>query len=222
MDIKGFRDVTMMDWNGVVASIVFAGGCNFRCLYCHNYALAFTPNALNSICEMDILDKIKGMRDWIDGVIVSGGEPTLCGEGLAAFLKNLRDMGFKTKLYTNGSMPDILERLLSGGLLNAVSMDIKHRPDRYEEVVNVDMPGLHGRIRRSVESLKKSDIETEFRLTLVKGLHSLEDIKFVKELVMPKTLILQNVNESDIPAAHKDMIIPFPAAEFEELEKLNQ
>ena len=205
-----------------MASVVFVGGCNFRCAYCHNHALAFTPNELNPIPEAEIFDKLKGMNGWIDGVIVSGGEPTLHGDELAEFLKSLKYEGFKTKLYTNGSMPDVINKLICGGLLNAVSMDIKHRPERYGEIVEVALPDLQDRISRSVDMIKKSNIEAEFRTTIVKGIHSVEDIRVIREMVKPKALILQNVSESDIPEGHRDMILPFTATEFEELQKLNQ
>jgi pyruvate formate lyase activating enzyme len=222
MEIKGFREVTMMDWSGVMASVVFVGGCNFRCSYCHNHALAFAPDSLNSISKTEIFERIKCLKNWIDGVILSGGEPTLHGDELAAFLRGLKDEGFKTKLYTNGSMPDVIEKLLNNELLNAVSMDIKHMPDRYGEIVRGALPDLQDRIRLSVDMIKKSNIEAEFRTTIVKGIHSLDDIRAIREMAKPKALILQNVSESDIPEGDGDIILPFTATEFQELQKLNQ
>jgi len=220
LQIKGFHEVTMMDWDGVVASILFVGGCNFRCLYCHNYNIAFNPDRQESIPYEVLFKRLYELKGWVDGVIISGGEPTIYGESLISFLEKLKADGFKTKLYTNGANPSLLIKLIEENLLDAVSMDIKHLFSKYNLITTLETDAMIEKVKQSVSILKSNEkLSVKFRLTVVKGLHTKDDVKEICELVFPKPLILQNVSAEHVPENFVNLIQPFTAAEFEQLQK---
>lgn len=209
-----------MDWEGVVASILFVGGCNFRCLYCHNHNIAFNTDELESIPEGFVFNRLKELKNWIEGVIISGGEPTIYGERLESFLYKLKEEGFKTKVYTNGSNPSLLSRLIDKKLVDAISMDLKHIFSRYNSIVMTQTSDVVELVNDSVKILKnRDDIQVKFRVTLVKGIHFYKDVMEIRQLVYPKPLILQNVSTEHIPGMFREKILPFNATEFEELQK---
>lgn len=221
LPIKGFQEVSMMEWDGVVSSILFIGGCNFRCPYCHNFNIAFSTDSIETIPEEAVFERLFELKKWVEGVVISGGEPTLYKEELVAFLKKLKKRNLKIKLYTNGSNSDILELLIKEKLVDAISMDIKHSLDMYNVIANSNIKDVAERVRQSVNLLKASeDISVKFRLTVVKGVHDRQHISELKHFVAPKKLILQNVSSDHIPEGSKDKIIPFKANEFEELQKI--
>lgn len=174
MLIKGIQKTTLLDYPGRVASIIFLGGCNFRCPYCQNPSLVNGFDALPTIPEGEVLEFLKGRRKWLDGVCVSGGEPTL-HEDLPAFISKVKEEGLLVKLDTNGSNPGMLEKLLGEGLLDYVAMDIKAPLHRYAEVarVKVDMDD----IKKSVEIIQRSGVEYEFRTTVVPRLIGEKDVR---------------------------------------------
>ncbi len=167
--IKGFIETSFVDWKGKVASVIFLGGCNFRCPYCHNHPLVLRPESLEDIPWVAIEARLLELRGWVDGVCITGGEPTL-QRCLPRLLVEIRSMGFQTKLDTNGSLPDVLERLMERGLLDAVSMDVKAplRADAYERCSG--RPVSVGDIERSIWALAGSGLQVEFRTTVVPGL----------------------------------------------------
>jgi pyruvate formate lyase activating enzyme len=174
-NIKGFLETSLLDWEGRLCSVVFLGGCNFRCPFCHNALLAAQPQAVEDLQWDSIKRALWGLLGWIDGVCFTGGEPTIHPH-LEEMLREVRSMGLKVKLDTNGSLPHILQHLLDEGLLDAVSMDIK-APLKHEIYgrccgVKVRMED----IGRSIELLAASDIQVEFRTTFVPGLLDEEDL----------------------------------------------
>lgn len=218
--IKGFHELSMTDWPGVISVILFAGGCNFHCFYCHNATLAFSPDTLEDIPHEYIFKKLEIMKEWIEGVVISGGEPTIYGEGLKALLTKIKDMGFKTKLYTNGTNPELLKELVNHKLLDAISLDIKHRPGFYNKVVGDKCKGLEEKVWKTLKYLMGVDMETYFRTTVIKGIHKPEDLIEIKKLISPKKFILQNVQNTGVEEANKNFIQSFTLKEFEELEKI--
>lgn len=221
LPIKGFQEVTMIEWDGVVSSILFVGGCNFRCPYCHNFNIAFSNDSVETIPEEAVFDRLFELKNWVEGVVISGGEPTLYGEELVMFLKKLKKRNLRIKLYTNGSNPDILELLIKEKLVDAISMDIKHSLQIYNVIANSKIVDIAERVRKSVNLLKASEnVSVKFRLTIVKGVHYKQHISELQNLVAPKKLILQNVSLDHIPDEFKEMIVPFQANEFEELQKM--
>lgn len=219
-NIKGFFELSLMEWKGVISSIIFLGGCNFRCIYCHNYDMAFTPDDVPSIDFDDITKTLDDRKGWIDGVVISGGEPTIYGDELIDFLLFFKRKGFKTKIYTNGYRYEVIEKIIDKNAIDEISMDIKHIPQKYKDIVKVELPDLEDRIIQTISVLKKANISKEFRLTLIKGFHNIEDIKKINEMIGPEKIILQNVNDSLVREQDKSLIIPFLEEEIKDLEKI--
>jgi pyruvate formate lyase activating enzyme len=166
--IKGFQPNTLLDWPGKICAILFLPGCNFRCPYCHSRELVGDAAGIESIPLGAVLEHLAGQRDWIDGVVITGGEP-LGQPHLRALIETLRGRGLGIKLDTNGSHPSPLAELIDAGLLDYVAMDVKAPLDeRYERVagVAVDL----GAIRRSIELLGEGRVEHELRTTFCPAL----------------------------------------------------
>ncbi|MBU2547522.1 MAG: anaerobic ribonucleoside-triphosphate reductase activating protein, partial [Proteobacteria bacterium] len=123
-DIKGFLETSFIDWPGQVASVLFLAGCNFRCPFCHNHGLVLRPDDYPGLSWNSIRDRLARFPGWIDGVVITGGEPTL-SPGLADLAREIKDMGFQVKLDTNGGRPEVLAGLIEADLLDHVAMDVK-------------------------------------------------------------------------------------------------
>jgi len=165
--IKGFIETSFCDWDGYLSSVIFLPGCNFRCPFCQNGELVVEPQSLATIDFELIQDRLSHKRDWIDGVVITGGEPTIHA-GIADLMRAIKELGFKVKLDTNGTRPGVIEDLLSQNLLDYIAMDIKAPfDDRYHVAagVRVDLDS----IRRSVELIREFG-NYEFRTTLVPGI----------------------------------------------------
>lgn len=166
MELKGLIGASFIDWPGSVCAIVFTGGCNFRCPFCHNHELVLNPTALPSRTGEQILDDLAEDIDWLDGITISGGEPTLQPD-LADFCKLIKKTGLKVKLDTNGTKPAVLMDLLNQGLLDAVSMDLKAPLDGQQYAFLTGVPVDLDKIRASIGLLLEADIDLEFRTTFV-------------------------------------------------------
>lgn len=168
MKITGLIKTTLLDFPGKVACTVFTYGCNFRCSFCHNARLVTEENPDN-ITEDEFFSFLKKRQGILDGVCISGGEPTL-QEDLPDFIRRIKAMGFAVKLDTNGYEPEILRNLINEGLLDYVAMDIKSSPSAYSKIcgVNIDIE----RIKTSVALLKEGKVDYEFRTTCVKEYHT--------------------------------------------------
>ena len=168
MRIGGLQKVTLLDYPGKVACTVFLPGCNLRCPFCHNPALVLPDRETDSLSTEELLAFLETRRGKLDGVCVTGGEPTLY-EDLPALLRQIRGLGFAVKLDTNGTNPDMLEALAQEGLLDYAAMDIKNSPDRYAETCGgVD---LLGPVKRSAALLMAGAVDYEFRTTVVRQFH---------------------------------------------------
>jgi pyruvate formate lyase activating enzyme len=167
--IKGFLETSFLDWPGRLAAVVFIGGCNFRCPFCHNAELVLEPQLLPSIPLGTILGRLSALRGWVDGVVVSGGEPTLSPR-LPELLGRIRAAGFDVKLDTNGSCPDVLAKLAARRLVQAFAMDLKAplEPALYEALAGV--PVRLELIRASIDLIRLSGLPHLFRTTYVPGL----------------------------------------------------
>ena len=196
MKIHGFQSLTLLDYPGKVACTVFLGGCNFRCPVCQNTGLVLSPEREAVVPMEEVLGVLRKRRGMLDGVCITGGEPTLTSD-LPEFIGRVREMGYLVKLDTNGYRPDVLEKLLENGMLDYVAMDIKSSRERYAKVAG--LPGLDlNRIQRSVELLMGGNVDYEFRTTVAQGLHTREDIEAVgKWLQGCRRYFLQNYQESD-------------------------
>jgi len=162
--VRGFIENTLLDWEGKIAAIIFLPGCNFRCGYCHARHLLEPDLSDEAIPLEAVLQSLRHNRGWVDGVVISGGEPTLHRD-LPDLIRLLREEGLGVKLDTNGSRPDVLERLLCEGLLDYVAMDIKAPLDETYSVV-AGIPVDVEMIRRSVSLLMGGPVPYEFRTTV--------------------------------------------------------
>jgi pyruvate formate lyase activating enzyme len=129
--VKGFEPVSLCDWPAKISCVIFIGGCNFRCPTCHNKSIAFYPEKISSIPKEDILEYLVQKRGWIDGVVITGGEPT-CASGLDFLIKEIKDLGYLVKLDTNGSNPELIEDFLIRDLVDVFAVDVKGPFEKYE------------------------------------------------------------------------------------------
>lgn len=162
--IKGLIKNTLIDWEGKIASEVFLPGCNFRCPMCHSAHLVLNPNTLESIPFYAVRDYLKEQADWIDGVVISGGEPAMHKE-IESLCSEFKQLDLAVKIDTNGSYPDALASLIDKRLVDCVAMDVKAPlDDTYRAVagVKVDIEA----IRKSIALLQKSEVDHEFRTTV--------------------------------------------------------
>lgn len=172
MIIRGLQKLTLIDYPGKIACTIFTFGCNFRCRYCHNPELVF-DNGTKPIEEREIFKFLSERKGFLDGVCVTGGEPTL-HKDLPHFLAKIKGMSFLTKLDTNGTNPKMLKYLIDEGLLDYVAMDIKAPLEKYEKVVRAKVNEEN--IKRSINLIKESGINYEFRTTVVPELLNKDDI----------------------------------------------
>jgi len=177
MLIKGFIETSFVDWDGKIVSTAFVPTCNFRCPFCFNHDLITHPKRYPDVPQSAITDFIGRNRDFLDGVCITGGEPTT-SRGLGDFCRTVHSIGLKVKLDTNGSRPRVLSGLVSDGLVDYVAMDIKAPPDgrAYGRAIGVRAGAILDSVKENVEFLMGSGIEYEFRTTVVPKLHSEEDI----------------------------------------------
>lgn len=174
MIIHGFQKMTLLDYPGRVACTVFTAGCNFRCPFCHNAGLVTRIDGAERIGEQDILSYLLKRKGILDGVCITGGEPTLQRD-LADFIRRIRELGYAVKLDTNGADPATLCSLIDQGLLDYVAMDIKNSPTRYAETVGLPHFDL-APVRESVALLLGGRVDFEFRTTVTDELHTPQDI----------------------------------------------
>ena len=190
MLIGGFQKLSLIDFPGTISSIVFTAGCNFRCPYCHN------PDLINDysgklLSEKDILEILETSKKMIDGVVITGGEPTLHRD-LPEFIRSLKDIGFKIKLDTNGSNPEMVRKLLDDNLVDYVAMDIKAPKRKYVLVSGENFK--YESFLESVEVLRSSEVQYEFRTTVYPNLFEMEDyFEIAKDLLLKEKYYLQNI-----------------------------
>jgi len=188
---RGLQKTSVIDFPKKVACVLFVGGCNFRCPYCYNASLV--EKTAPVIRWEDVFAFLRRRRKVLDGVCVSGGEPTLA-PFLADFLRKVKSMGYLVKLDTNGYRPEVLKELLHEGLLDYVAMDVKNSPQKYTTTCGVFPLNLQ-RIKDSIELVKSAGIAYEFRTTVSTELVDMADIESMADFVGEgKIFALQAVN----------------------------
>jgi pyruvate formate lyase activating enzyme len=229
MTIAGLQKTTLIDYPGKVACTVFLAGCNFRCPWCYSSELVLPEKIKKQpkISEKDFFKFLKNKKGLLDGVVLCGGEPTL-NHDLPDFIRKIKKMGFLVKLDTNGSNPKMLEKLLKEKLLDYIAMDIKAPVgpksqfpiskiqiksqipiSKYQKAtgVKVDLKN----IKKSIEIIKKSGIDYEFRTTVVPGIHSREDIvQIAKEIGPARAYFLQNFRPEKTLNPRFEKLKPYP------------
>ncbi|MEK9139192.1 MAG: anaerobic ribonucleoside-triphosphate reductase activating protein [Bacteroidota bacterium] len=178
MKIGGVVPFSLCDYPGRMSVVVFTQGCNFRCPFCHNGSLIPADAPAESLpSELSVLEFLDRRRRQLDGVVVSGGEPTIQPD-LLQFLRHIKRLGFLVKLDTNGSRPDVLSSVTEGGVVDFIAMDVKSPIEEYFDAVGVDIPA--DVLRESIGLIAKSCISHEFRTTLVPGLVSDDAIRRIR------------------------------------------
>jgi pyruvate formate lyase activating enzyme len=178
LNVKGFIDVSFVDWDGKSSAVIFLPRCNFRCPFCHNVNLVLNPENLETIPLEYLENQLKKQKNWVDGVCITGGEPTL-HSGLPELCSKLKKMQFLIKLDTNGTNPVMLKELVEWKLVDYVAMDIKAplTVDKYSKATGVIVESLLENVKKSIKFLMESTVDYEFRTTVVPTLHTVEDIK---------------------------------------------
>ncbi|MEM2282624.1 MAG: anaerobic ribonucleoside-triphosphate reductase activating protein [Candidatus Hadarchaeales archaeon] len=194
--VKGLLKTSLIDYPGKVAAVLFLGGCNFRCPYCYNTDLVLNPSSLPSLTQEELSRFLASRKGWLDGVVISGGEPTI-HENLPQFLAWIKEFGYAVKLDTNGSNPSMLQSLIERELVDYVALDVK-APLVHERYVTFSQLNGGEEVRRAAEILMGSSIDYEFRTTVVPGLLSREDILMIAEqLKGAKRYYLQQFRPSE-------------------------
>jgi len=220
-EIRGFNESSLLDWEGMIVSILFTPHCNFRCPYCHNAGLVLHPANYEVIPPEKITDFLKSRKEWIDGICITGGEPCIF-EDLPDFLHKLRrDTGIKVKLDTNGTDPEMLKKLIRQKLVDYVAMDIKAPLEQAKYNKAAGAKVNLNRIKESIKILMDSPIEYEFRTTVVPTLHTVEDIvEIAKSLAGAHKLVLQNFNPKEVLEPAFKHIKPYTKEELRQMARL--
>jgi pyruvate formate lyase activating enzyme len=175
MIIAGIQKLTTLDYPGKLACIIFTQGCNFACGYCHNPEMIPTKSTGHHDPDLEpkkILEFLSRRKGMLDGVVVSGGEPTIQPD-LIGFIKKIKELGFLIKLDTNGSNPQVVQKLLDQQLLDYIAMDVKHSLEKYQSMVKKD---CKDEIKESILIIKSSGVPYEFRSTILPYYHSKNDL----------------------------------------------
>ncbi|WP_373211871.1 anaerobic ribonucleoside-triphosphate reductase activating protein [Ruminococcus sp. 5_1_39BFAA] len=196
MKICGYNKTTLLDYPGKVAATIFLGSCNFRCPFCQNSSLVLHPAVQPEIPTDEVLSFLKKRQGILDGVCISGGEPTL-SEELPDFIREIKALGYAVKLDTNGSRPYVVKELVKEGLIDKAAMDIKACPDNYKALSGLRYPDMDS-IFETVDFLMEGHVDYEFRTTVVKELHTEKDfIEIGQWLSGAKAYYLQAYKDSD-------------------------
>ncbi|MDP7141378.1 MAG: anaerobic ribonucleoside-triphosphate reductase activating protein [Candidatus Woesearchaeota archaeon] len=178
LSIKGLQKTSLIDYPDLISTVVFLSGCNLNCPYCHNPDLI--NKSLPTIKEEDVLNYLETKKQWIDAVVISGGEPSLHKE-LPDFLKKIKQLSLKVKIDTNGTKPLFLKELIEKNLVDYIAMDIKAPLNKYNKVTKAKVNTKD--IEKSIEIIKNSNIDYEFRLTCVPSLIDKKDIENIGKLL---------------------------------------
>jgi len=218
--LKGFIETSFVDWPGRSCAVVFTGGCNFRCPFCHNHPLVTRPHDMDDIDQDAVISRLESLKKWLGGVCVTGGEPTLHRD-LPVLLSRLRKTGLAVKLDTNGTNPDLLRELIGQGLVDMIDMDVKAQLDaeRYAAAAGMDVD--IGVVRQSISLISGSSLPHRFRMTVVPGLHDREDIIRWKDCLPPGSeLKLQSFRPGETLDPAFAALTPFTDSEFAALEEI--
>ncbi|MBI4744872.1 MAG: anaerobic ribonucleoside-triphosphate reductase activating protein [Actinobacteria bacterium] len=194
--VKGFIPVTMLDWDGKIASTLFLGGCNYRCPFCQNKELVLSPEELPDVPWEAIREYLMNKKNWIDGVVITGGEPCI-NNGLFELMEEIKKLDCSIKIDTNGSRSDVLQRALDSKLVDYIAMDIKTSFGKYAEAtgVLVDI----SEVKKSIDLIMNSKIDYEFRTTLVPSFVLEEDILEIANYIKNTRLyVLQQFNPENV------------------------
>jgi pyruvate formate lyase activating enzyme len=215
MRIKGVLQLSLIDYPGELCSVIFVSGCNFRCPYCQNPDLVVDSKELPEVPEEEVLSFLASRKGKIDGVCITGGEPTIY-KGLPEFCSRIRSLGLLVKVDTNGSEPGMLQKLIDKNLVDFVAMDLKAPLARYQEAAGVDADT--DRILESIGILRSSSIKHEFRVTAVPGIVDRDNIIEIAKLVPGSSFAIQHfVNRKTLDPKYQ-LVEPYSEPELKGLK----
>ena len=221
MDIKGFIPSSLIEWEGKISAVIFLPGCNLRCRYCHAAHLILHPERLESLSRTQVLDHLRGQEGWLDGVVITGGEPTLHGDELLALIDEIRSIPLEVMVETNGTRPEWVNRLIAGRHVQAFSMDFKAplTPEDYRRVAGADVDVAN--VRLSLNLIKQSGLPYELRVTLVPGLVGRAELeRMLPDLEGARQVALQNFRPELCLAEELRSVVPFKPDELEDMRRL--
>lgn len=216
MVFNGFQKLTLLDYPGKVACILFLSGCNLRCPFCHNASLVTHIDNEYTFDEGEVISYLKKRQGILEGVVITGGEPLL-RDNLDDFLKKVKELGYCVKLDTNGFFPKKMIALIENGLVDYVAMDIKNSLEKYPVTTGVENLDIEP-LKRSINYLISGKIDYEFRTTVVNQFHTEADIENIGKMISgAKKYYLQNfVDSGDIISSGLCAICP------EKLKKMGE
>ena len=224
MKILGLQKQSLIEYPGKISAVIFLGGCNFRCHFCHVPTLVLPEliETQNEISQEEILSFLEKRKTFLEAVSITGGEPTL-NKDLPDFIKKIKSLGFLVQLETNGTNPEMLRKLIEEKLIDYAAMDIKHRLDsfeKYNEITGFKLTKeLFENIKESIKILLSNKVDYQFRTTLIKEFHQKEDIlEICKEIQGAKIYYLQNYQKEN-KTISGNIFTPFKEEEIEEIIK---
>ncbi len=210
MNIRGIYKTSLIDYPGKISAVLFTGGCNLRCRYCHNPDLACNWKEMVHSSNEEALDLLRKRKNLIDGVTISGGEPTL-SKNLFSFVEKIKELQLSVKLDSNGLQPDVLGDLISGGLLDYAAIDIKTSPEKYRLLTGsvVDFNCIAG----SIDILRTSGIDYEVRTTCVPLYVTMEDLGSIRNSIgrVKKYFLQQFQSDTRLLDRSWEVMEPYPA-----------
>ncbi|NLK91293.1 MAG: anaerobic ribonucleoside-triphosphate reductase activating protein [Clostridiales bacterium] len=214
MSILGIEKSSFIDYPNNICTVIFTGGCNFRCPYCHNSPIV---NGIGEkIDKMEVIDFLRNRKKFIDALCISGGEPTI-QKGLYDFIRQVKKEGFSIKLDTNGTNPDLLKKLIDEKLIDYIAMDIKAPLNKYSSITQT--PVVLGDIQKSINILLENKVDYEFRTTICKELLNVEDIRIISEEIKGcNTYVLQNFKDGETILAGRNKFTPYSDEELEDVQ----
>jgi len=221
IDLRGFITNSLVEWEGRVAAVVFTAHCNWRCAYCHGWRFVQEPEALKPVGPEEVFALLERQRGWIDGVAVTGGEPTL-QPGLAAFLQEIKAFGVEVKLETNGTRPEVIARLLEADLVDCLALDYKAPLDARLVEVSAVGPAVADveAVRRSFALAAGSGIEREYHTTLCPRFIDLPTLEAMGQALEPGGLwVLQQYEPGDCLDGARAGSLRYDVEELERLEQ---
>lgn len=214
MLIAGFQKLTLLDYPEKVAAIVFTAGCVFRCPYCHNPELINLEKNMPLISEQEILGYLKEKKSFLDGVVITGGEPTIHND-LIPFLKRIKKLGLSVKLDTNGARPEMVKTCLEEKLVDYFAMDLKHRWEKYNEIARAPIKRDYENSRITFGLIQSSGVPHEFRTTVLPGWHTEDDLIAMAGYLKPgEKYFLQKTQYANTLEKNLDQSKSIPLAEL--------
>jgi len=218
MEIKGFLGISLSDWDSKVSSVIFLPNCNMRCPFCYNKSLVLNPEKLPTIPIEHVESYLEANKKWIDGVVITGGEPTLHRD-LPSLCEKIKKSGFKVKVDTNGTNPSMLGKLIAERLIDYVAVDVKAQltNEGYSKASGVDEVSFLEKINETIHLVLDGSVDYEFRTTVVPTLHQIEDLTKICQTIRGcKKYAIQNF-KSDVETINPkyQSLKPFSRAQME-------